>query len=306
MTPTRKIRHLLSLAAAAALAIGLGETLTARTSFAEVYAAATTSMGGALAELLGAPERAPRALLVNGQPLSFAPYSSDRPVADLAADWSRTLQGAIVPIPYDGADAEQSAQAAVALAFLPPKVAVLSDEFATVVQFFDGDGRKAMAHVQATAKGGKPGPIPATVVTLRRPAGADRTDVLMSRMDDTTGMLSAFAAAPDADEIPTALKPPAGATVLMDLSDEGDGHRSRSVVVRAPVAARAWAERRAVLLSQAGFTVEATAAGTAGITALRARRAAEEADVLYTAGAVPGEVVEVIHIREPLAGGTSR
>lgn len=302
---TGPLRRTLALVASAALAVAFGETLTARVSFADVYLTATTSVSGAIAGIVGAPEREPRALVLNGQPLAFAPYTSDRPVADIAADWAGTLERAIVPIPFDGRDPDQAAAAAVALALLPPKVALVSEEFATVVQFFDGDGRKALDHVQSAGKGNPARPIPATVVTIRRPAGAERTEVLMTRMEDAMRTLGAFAAPVDAGSLPESLKPPAGASVLMDLSDDGGGHRSRSIVSRGPLGARAWAERRAALLVKAGFVVEASAAGPAGVTTLRGRRGAEEADVLYTTGSGSGEVVEVMHIREPIAEGAS-
>jgi len=49
--------------------------------------------------------------------------------------------------------------------------------------------------------------------------------------------------------------------------------------------------------------VETPRAGRHGVLALHARRETVEADVLYTRGDNPGEIVEVIEIRQPLAEG---
>ncbi|WP_181708500.1 hypothetical protein [Chthonobacter rhizosphaerae] len=300
-------RRRLALLAAAGLALVAGATFSAREGSAEVWLGVQVSPGASLAAILGAPERRPRDLVINGQPLRFTPYRSERPVIEIADEWAATLAAGIRPAIVVDTDPHTAIAAVAATSFLVPRVMKVSDEFATVVHFFDGDGPAALAYfaarTSAEAEAFLPrGSMPGVVVTIRRPAGADATDVLMTRLEEAPAVMSAFMEPVAAEALPIMLQPPGGAEVLMDMSDEGGGHRSRSVVTSGRLAPRLFAESRAALLAASDFDMEYAPARGAALAALRGRNGPLEVDVLYTAGEQPSEVLEVIHLREPLAG----
>lgn len=306
----KRASRFLPMAAAAGLAVLAGETLTARKGMADVYETARTSLFTLFAEVIEAPERRPRDLVVNGRPLAFTPYRSARPVDEIAQDWLAVLAVNTRPAAEAGMDAQTAGAAGIANLLVEPKVSRVSQDFAVVVQFFDGNGPAAMANVLAKTDparraGGAAAtpPMPGVAVVIRR-AGRDAdADVLMTRFEDVPSALAAFAGPADKAALPVSLRPPAGGEVLSDLGDRGSAHLSRTVVNSARMQPAAWAAMRAALLRRDGFAMEAPPAPGNGLVALRARRGTVEADVLYAPGIDAGEVVEVIEIREPLLAG---
>jgi hypothetical protein len=302
-----RLSRTVSLVAAAALAIFLGESLTARPGMADVYRTVAKTLDTVMAQIAGSPERRPRDLVVNGQPLQFTPYQSKRSVADITDEWLAALK--LDTRPADGKGNEnEEAFAAAANLLVSPKVSRVGDDYSVVIRFFDGDGPSAQSflHAQDLARMGKipsDRPMPGVAVSIHRPAGSDMTEVLMTRFDDVQATLAAFTAPADIRKLPAAMRPPAGAEVLSDIGDQGTGHTSRTVISSGVLSAQNWSDARANLLTRAGFSVEAKRAGKNGVLALHARRETVEADILYTKGSKAGEVVEVIEIRQPLVEG---
>ncbi|MBW8789601.1 MAG: hypothetical protein JF594_18150, partial [Rhizobium leguminosarum] len=73
-----------------ALVIGLAAAM-ATPGRAEIYKDLRVTLNSMLAGIVGAPERAPRDLVINGQPLEFTPYQSDRSISDITDEWLRVL-----------------------------------------------------------------------------------------------------------------------------------------------------------------------------------------------------------------------
>jgi len=189
-----------------------------------------------------------------------------------------------------------------------PRVSQVGASFAVIVNFFDGDGSAALAHSRAAsaAKNGRDKAalkVPAVVVLIRRPDGSSMTDVVMSRLDDATAVLNSWSQPLNRAALPAALRSPVGSELLADLADFGSSHNSRTIIASGMLSTTAWADKREALLSRDGFSVERPPVGRQGAIALHGRRGSAETDVLYTPGDKPGEVIEVIEIRQPLAEG---
>lgn len=302
-----RLSHTASLVAAAALAIFLGESLTARPGMADVYRTVAKRLDTVIAEISGSPERRPRDLVINGQPLQFTPYQSKRSVGDITDEWLAALKLDTRPAEGKGNAGEETFAAAANL-LVSPKVSRVGGDYAVVIRFFDGDGPAAQSflHAQDIARIGKIAsnrPMPGVALSIRRMPGSDMTEVLMTRFDDVQATLAAFTAPADVRKLPATMRPPAGAEVLSDIGDQGTGHTSRTVISSGVLSAQNWSDARANLLTRAGFSVEGKRAGANGVLALHARRETVEADILYTRGSKPGETVEVIEIRQPLVEG---
>lgn len=291
---------------AAGVAVLSWASLSVPPAAADVYRYVETSLQTILAGIVGAPERQPRDLTINGAPLEFTPYQSSRSVADITDEWLKALAAdtRLAPVPADPV-AAQLARAANDL--VTPKVSRVGDDFSVIVRFFDGDGPAALAfldrNVALTPAELASRPTPGMAVSVRRPPGSQTTEVLMSRFEDAAASLAAFAADADPRRLPATLRPPAGVTVLSDIGDRGAGHMTRTVVSSGRVSAAAWRDTRARLLAGGGFSVERVPPGRNGLLALHGRRGAVEADVLYASGANAGEIVEVIAIRQLLLEG---
>ncbi|MBX5219563.1 hypothetical protein HJC04_04390 [Rhizobium sp. NLR8a] len=291
--------HLLSTA----LVVGLA--VIASPGRAEIYKDIRVTLNSMLAGILGAPERAPRDLVINGQPLEFTPYQSDRSISDITDEWLRVLAANTRPAMPKSSDREELTAVIAANMMIVPKVSRIRDDLAVVVRFFDGDGEAALAYMrrQDPNKPSARAPIPGVSIMIRRPANAPMTEVLMSRFDDVAATLPAFAAPADVAKLPTSLRPPAGVEVLSDIGDHDKGHMSRTVVSKGTLAAARWSDQRADLLIRDGFTIETPPAERGGVIALYGRRGSVEANVLYTRSKTDGRTVEVIQIRQPFLEG---
>ncbi|MBX4906573.1 MULTISPECIES: hypothetical protein [Rhizobium] len=291
--------HLLSTA----LVVGLA--VIASPGRAEIYKDIRVTLNSMLAGILGAPERAPRDLVINGQPLEFTPYQSDRSISDITDEWLRVLAANTRPAMPKSSDREELTAVIAANMMVVPKVSRIRDDLAVVVRFFDGDGEAALAYMrrQDPNNPSARAPIPGVSIMIRRPANAPMTEVLMSRFDDVAATLPAFAAPADVAKLPTSLRPPAGVEVLSDIGDHDKGHMSRTVVSKGTLAAARWSDQRADLLVRDGFTIETPPAERGGVIALYGRRGSVEANVLYTRSKTDGRTVEVIQIRQPFLEG---
>ncbi|AGS24770.1 hypothetical protein [Rhizobium etli] len=289
-----------------ALAVGLAVVL-ATPGRAEIYKDIRVTLNSMLAGILGTPERAPRDLVINGQPLEFTPYQSDRSISDISDDWLRVLAANTRPAMPKSSDREELTAVIAANMMIVPKVSRIRDDLAVVVRFFDGDGEAALDYMRRQDPNGPSAkaPIPGVSIMIRRPADAPMTEVLMSRFDDVAATLPAFAAPADVGKLPMSLRPPAGVEVLSDIGDRDKGHMSRTVVSKGTLAAARWSDQRADLLVRDGFTIETPPAERGGVTALYGRRGSVEANVLYTRSKTDGRTVEVIQIRQPFVGGTT-
>ncbi|MBX5225055.1 hypothetical protein HJC06_01145 [Rhizobium sp. NLR9b] len=287
-----------------ALVVGLA-VMVATPGRATIYKDIRVTLNSMLAGILGAPERAPRDLVINGQPLEFTPYQSDRSISDITDEWLRVLAANTRPAMPKSSDREELTAVIAANMMIVPKVSRIRDDLAVVVRFFDGDGEAALDYMRRqdlnnpTARA----PIPGVSIMIRRPANAPRTEVLMSRFDDVAATLPAFAAPADVGKLPQSLRPPAGVEVLSDIGDHDKGHMSRTVVSKGTLAAARWSDQRADLLVRDGFTIETPPAERGGVTALYGRRGSVEANVLYTRSKTDGRTVEVIQIRQPFLEG---
>jgi hypothetical protein len=263
------------------------------------------TLNSMLASIVGAPERAPRDLVINGQPLEFTPYQSDRSISDITDEWLRVLAVNTRPALPKSNDKEELTAVIAANMLIVPKTSRIRDDLAVVVRFFDGDGEAALDYLrrQDPANSSARAPIPGVTIMIRRPADAPMTEVLMSRFDDVASTLPAFAAPADVTKLPQSLRPPAGVEVLSDIGDRDKGHTSRTVVSKGTLSAVRWSDQRADLLSRDGFTIETPPAQRGGVTALYGRRGSVEANVLYTRSKTDGRTVEVIQIRQPFVGG---
>ncbi|MDR9807152.1 hypothetical protein [Rhizobium hidalgonense] len=295
--------HLVGLA----LVIGLATVVVAKPGHAEVYKDLRETLNSMLAGILGAPERAPRDLVINGQPLEFTPYQSDRSISEITDEWLRVLAANTRPALPKSSDRQELTAVIAANMLIVPKVSRIRDDLAVVVRFFDGDGEAALDYLkrQNPNNPSARAPIPGVSIMIRRPADAPVTDVLMSRFDDVAATLPAFAAPADAGKLPPSLRPPAGAEVLSDIGDRDKGHTSRTVVSKGTMSALRWSDARADLLVRDGFTIETPPAERSGVTALYGRRGSVEANVLYTSSKTDGRTVEVIQIRQPFVEGTT-
>ncbi|WP_028741886.1 hypothetical protein [Rhizobium leguminosarum] len=269
---------------------------------AEIYKDFRVTLNSMLAGILGAPERAPRDLVINGQPLEFTPYQSDRSISDITDEWLRVLAVNTRPALPKSNDKEELTAVIAANMLIVPKTSRIRDDLAVVVRFFDGDGEAALDYLRRQDPK-NPAPIPGVSIMIRRPADAPMTEVLMSRFEDVTSTLPAFAAPADIGKLPMSLRPPAGVEVLSDIGDRDKGHTSRTVVSKGTLSATRWSDQRADLLARDGFTIEAPPAQRGGVTALYGRRGSVEANVLYTRSKTDGRTVEVIQIRQPFVGG---
>ncbi|ARQ12796.1 hypothetical protein NXC12_PC00156 (plasmid) [Rhizobium etli] len=289
-----------------ALAVGLAVVL-ATPGRAEIYKDIRVTLNSMLAGILGTPERAPRDLVINGQPLEFTPYQSDRSISDITDEWLRVLAANTRPAMPKSSDREELTAVIAANMMIVPKVSRIRDDLAVVVRFFDGDGEAALDYMRRQDPNGPSAkaPIPGVSIMIRRPADAPMTEVLMSRFDDVAATLPAFAAPADVGKLPMSLRPPAGVEVLSDIGDRDKGHMSRTVVSKGTLAAARWSDQRADLLVRDGFTIETPPAERGGVTALYGRRGSVEANVLYTRSKTDGRTVEVIQIRQPFVGGTT-
>ncbi|WP_163880913.1 hypothetical protein [Rhizobium laguerreae] len=290
----------------AALVLVIGLAAAAATPVrAEIYKDLRVTLNSMLAGILGAPERAPRALVINGQPLEFTPYQSDRSISDITDEWLRVLAVNTRPALPKSNDKEELTAVIAANMLIVPKTSRIRDDLAVVVRFFDGDGEAALDYLrrQDPANSSARAPIPGVTIMIRRPADAPMTEVLMSRFDDVASTLPAFAAPADVTKLPQSLRPPAGVEVLSDIGDRDKGHTSRTVVSKGTLSAVRWSDQRADLLARDGFTIETPPAQRGGVTALYGRRGSVEANVLYTRSKTDGRTVEVIQIRQPFVGG---
>ncbi|OWO91223.1 hypothetical protein B5E41_27860 [Rhizobium esperanzae] len=289
-----------------ALVVGLAVIL-ATPGRAEIYKDIRVTLNSMLAGILGTPERAPRDLVINGQPLEFTPYQSDRSISDITDEWLRVLAANTRPAMPKSSDREELTAVIAANMMIVPKVSRIRDDLAVVVRFFDGDGEAALAYMrrQDPNTPSARAPIPGVSIMIRRPANAPMTEVLMSRFDDVAATLPAFAAPADVGKLPMSLRPPAGVEVLSDIGDHDKGHMSRTVVSKGTLAAGHWSDQRADLLVRDGFTIETPPAERGGVTALYGRRGSVEANVLYTKSKTDGRTVEVIQIRQAFVGGTT-
>lgn len=295
---------------AAGLALALGQVLTSRPGEADVYQLVERGLSGLLADVVDTPERQPRDLMVNGQPLAFTPYHSARPADAVCRDWKAALAAHHRAAVDASGDPERWGAKVAADVLAAPKATRLPDQGCAVVQFFDGDGRAAMDYVLASSParlkaGSQRPPMPGVTVMIRQAGERGGSDVLMSRFNDVPATLSAYAAPANVAALPPSLQPPAGATVLNDLGDRGTQHVSRTVVTSGHLSMAAWADMRRDLLARENFSIQAQSTSTDGLAAFQGRRGSVEADVHYSPGKEPGEVVEVIELREPqLAGQT--
>ncbi|MBY3050013.1 MULTISPECIES: hypothetical protein [Rhizobium] len=290
----------------AALVLVIGLAAAAATPVrAEIYKDLRVTLNSMLAGILGAPERAPRDLVINGQPLEFTPYQSDRSISDITDEWLRVLAVNTRPALPKSNDKEELTAVIAANMLIVPKTSRIRDDLAVVVRFFDGDGEAALEYLrrQDPANSSARAPIPGVTIMIRRPADAPMTEVLMSRFDDVASTLPAFAAPADVTKLPQSLRPPAGVEVLSDIGDRDKGHTSRTVVSKGTLSAVRWSDQRADLLARDGFTIETPPAQRGGVTALYGRRGSVEANVLYTRSKTDGRTVEVIQIRQPFVGG---
>ncbi|MBY3339429.1 hypothetical protein HFN99_21420 [Rhizobium laguerreae] len=286
------------------LVIGLAAAMATPVR-AEIYKDLRVTLNSMLAGILGAPERAPRDLVINGQPLEFTPYQSDRSISDITDEWLRVLAVNTRPALPKSNDKEELTAVIAANMLIVPKTSRIRDDLAVVVRFFDGDGEAALDYLrrQDPANSSARAPIPGVTIMIRRPADAPMTEVLMSRFDDVASTLPAFAAPADVTKLPQSLRPPAGVEVLSDIGDRDKGHTSRTVVSKGTLSAVRWSDQRADLLARDGFTIETPPAQRGGVTALYGRRGSVEANVLYTRSKTDGRTVEVIQIRQPFVGG---
>ncbi|MBY5402811.1 MAG: hypothetical protein ACJ8EW_14495 [Rhizobium sp.] len=289
-----------------ALVIGLAAAM-ATPGRAEIYKDLRVTLNSMLAGIVGAPERAPRDLVINGQPLEFTPYQSDRSISDITDEWLRVLAVNTRPAMPKGNDRQELTDVIAANMLIVPKMSRIRDDLAVVVRFFDGDGEAALDYLrrQDPANPSARAPIPGVSIMIRRPADAPRTEVLMSRFEDVAATLPAFAAAADVSKLPMSLRPPAGAEVLSDIGDRDKGHTSRTVVSKGTLSATRWSDQRADLLARDGFTIETPPVQHGRVTALYGRRGSVEANVLYTRSKTDGRTVEVIQIRQPFVEGTT-
>ncbi|ARO27266.1 hypothetical protein CO659_05120 [Rhizobium sp. S9] len=294
--------HLLGTAMVVGLAV-----ILATPGRAEIYKDIRVTLNSMLAGILGTPERAPRDLVINGQPLEFTPYQSDRSISDITDEWLRVLAANTRPAMPKSSGREELTAVIAANMMIVPKVSRIRDDLAVVVRFFDGDGEAALDYMrrQDPNDPSAKAPIPGVSIMIRRPADAPITEVLMSRFDDVAATLPAFAAPADVGKLPVSLRPPAGVEVLSDIGDHDKGHMSRTVVSKGTLAAARWSDQRADLLIRDGFTIETPPAERGGVTALYGRRGSVEANVLYTRSKTDGRTVEVIQIRQPFVEGTT-
>ncbi|TBY06200.1 hypothetical protein [Rhizobium laguerreae] len=286
------------------LVIGLAAAMATPVR-AEIYKDLRVTLNSMLAGILGAPERAPRDLVINGQPLEFTPYQSDRSISDITDEWLRVLAVNTRPALPKSNDKEELTAVIAANMLIVPKTSRIRDDLAVVVRFFDGDGEAALDYLrrQDPSNSSARAPIAGVTIMIRRPADAPMTEVLMSRFDDVASTLPAFAAPADVTKLPQSLRPPAGVEVLSDIGDRDKGHTSRTVVSKGTLSAVRWSDQRADLLARDGFTIETPPAQRGGVTALYGRRGSVEANVLYTRSKTDGRTVEVIQIRQPFVGG---
>lgn len=288
-----------------ALVIGLAVVVLATPGRAEVYKDFRATLNSMLAGILGSPERSPRDLVINGQPLQFTPYQSDRSISDITDEWLRVLAADTRPALPKSSDRQELTAVIAANMLIVPRTSRIRDDLAVVVRFFDGDGEAALDYLrrQDPANPAARAPIPGVSIMIRRPADAPVTEVLMSRFDDVATTLPAFAAPADVSRLPPSLRPPAGVEVLSDIGDRDKGHMSRTVVSKGTLSAARWSDARADLLVRDGFTIETPPAQRGRVTALYGRRGSVEANVLYTRSKSDGRTVEVIQIRQPFVEG---
>ncbi|NNU64550.1 hypothetical protein G9X67_04505 [Rhizobium sp. WYCCWR 11152] len=296
----RLVGHLAGLVLVFGLAAAMATPVRA-----EIYKDLRVTLNSMLASIVGAPERAPRDLVINGQPLEFTPYQSDRSISDITDEWLRVLAVNTRPALPKSNDKEELTAVIAANMLIVPKTSRIRDDLAVVVRFFDGDGEAALDYLrrQDPENPSARAPIPGVSIMIRRPADAPRTEVLMSRFEDVASTLPAFAAPADINKLPMSLRPPAGVEVLSDIGDRDKGHTSRTVVSKGTLSASRWSDQRADLLARDGFTIETPPAQRGGVTALYGRRGSVEANVLYTRSKTDGRTVEVIQIRQPFVGG---
>ncbi len=245
--------HLLGLA----LVIGLAAAV-ATPGRAEIYKDLRVTLNSMLAGIVGAPERAPRDLVINGQPLEFTPYQSDRSISDITDEWLRVLAVNTRPALPKSNDMEELTAVIAANMLIVPKTSRIRDDLAVVVRFFDGDGEAALDYMrrQDPKNPSARAPIPGVSIMIRQPADAPMTEVLMSRFDDVASTLPAFAAPADVSKLPMSLRPLTGVEVLSDIGDRDKGHTSRTVVSKGTLTASRWSDQRADLLVRDGFTIE--------------------------------------------------
>ncbi|UIY31853.1 hypothetical protein LZK73_33785 (plasmid) [Neorhizobium galegae] len=181
-----------------------------------------------------------------------------------------------------------------------PRSSRAGDDFAVIVQFFDGDASNALAfindRVQTLDNASK---MPGVAVSIRRAKGASQTEVLMTRFDNVPALLSGFDKPASSATLPPSLRPPPGVDIIADFGDKGTGHTSRTVISSGNVSAAQWSDQRADILRREGFSVELRQARGRGVIALHGRRKNVEADILYTKSKNSAETVEVIAIRQP-------
>ncbi len=135
--------HLIGLA----LVIGLAAAV-ATPGRAEIYKDLRVTLNSMLAGIVGAPERAPRDLVINGQPLEFTPYQSNRSISDITDEWLRVLAVNTRPALPKSNDKEELTAVIAANMLIVPKTSRIRDDLAVVVRFFDGDGEAALDYMR--------------------------------------------------------------------------------------------------------------------------------------------------------------
>lgn len=273
------------------LVVWLAIAIMVKPGHAEVYRDFRATLNAMLAGILGAPERSPRDLVINGQPLEFTPYQSDRSISDITDEWLRVLAANTRPALPKSNDKEELTAVIAANMMIVPKVSRIRDDLAVVVRFFDGDGEAALDYMRRQDPNDPSArvSIPGVSIMIRRPADAPMTEVLMSRFDDVAATLPAFAAPADVAKLPMSLRPPAGVEVLSDIGDHDKGHMSRTVVSKGTLAAARWSDQRADLLVR-------------DASPSKRRRLSAAGSPPFTAGAAASKPMFSTREAEPTAG----
>lgn len=143
----RLVGHLPGHLTGLALVIGLAAAM-ATPGRAEIYKDFRVTLNSMMAGILGAPERAPRDLVINGQPLEFTPYQSDRSISDITDEWLRVLAANTRPALPRSDNKEELTAVIAANMLIVPKTSRIRDDLAVVVRFFDGDGEAALDYLR--------------------------------------------------------------------------------------------------------------------------------------------------------------
>ncbi|MGO7443013.1 hypothetical protein ACC673_37820, partial [Rhizobium ruizarguesonis] len=80
--------------------------------------------------IVGAPERAPRALVIHGQQLEFPPYQSDRSISAITDEWLRVLAVNTRPALPKSNDRQERTAVIAANMLIGPKTSRIRDDLA--------------------------------------------------------------------------------------------------------------------------------------------------------------------------------